>query len=133
MKPKDILQIWKDFPFVTGVQDPFPGDTLVEDIMQNLQRADMSSLSVKQFWRERGKQDRNYLLKEVWQHGSKCEANRSQKYELTQASLTNTSLAGPYSSLLQNGAMLCYNSKFERTEKPIDSWLIIYPKQTASS
>lgn len=47
MKPKDILQIWKDFPFVTGVQDPFPGDTLVEDIMQNLQCADMRSLGVK--------------------------------------------------------------------------------------
>lgn len=55
MKPKDILQIWKDLPFVIGVQDPLPGDTLVEDIMQNLQRTDMSSLSVKQLWRERGK------------------------------------------------------------------------------
>lgn len=133
MKTKDILQIWKDFPFVTGVQDPFPGDTLVEDIMQNFQRADMSSLGVKQFWRERGKQDCNYLLKKVWQRGSKCEANRSQKYELTEFSLINTSLAGPYPSLLQNGAMLCCISMFEWTEKPIDLWLVIYSKQTVSS
>lgn len=65
MKAQDILQVWEDLPFVTGVEDPFPGDTLVENIMQNLQGADMSSLSVKQLCRERGWQDCNRWLKEV--------------------------------------------------------------------
>lgn len=57
MKPKDILQIGEDFPLVTGVENALPGDTLVEDIVQNLQRADVSSLGVKELCREREKQD----------------------------------------------------------------------------
>lgn len=48
MEPQDILQVGEDFPLVAGAQDAFPGDTLVEHVVQNLQRADMSSLGVKQ-------------------------------------------------------------------------------------
>lgn len=53
MQPKDILQVGEDFPLVTGAEDALPGDPLVEDVVQDLQRAHVGSLRVEQLWGHR--------------------------------------------------------------------------------
>lgn len=53
MQPKDILQVGEDFPLVTGAEDALPGDPLVEDVVQDLQRAHVGSLRVEQLWGDR--------------------------------------------------------------------------------
>lgn len=53
VQAKDILQVGEDFPLVTGAEDALPGDPLVEDVVQHLQRAHVGSLRVEQLWGDR--------------------------------------------------------------------------------
>lgn len=84
VQPKDVLQVGEDFPLVTGAEDALPGDPLVEDVVQDLQRAHMGSLGVEQLW------------------GDRESSHRSAQ----SCSLSSISLPGPYSRP-------CCNSMFE--------------------
>lgn len=53
VQAKDVLQVGEDFLLVTGAEDALPGDPLVEDVVQDLQRAHVGSLRVEQLWGHR--------------------------------------------------------------------------------